>query len=94
VVAELGDPELMVNSASVGKAFTKIALQLAVDRGYIESADDIVSKYWTGRGQMSDPAKEMDRGHHVDITFRRLAMMRGGFPISNGYQWRNGAHPE
>lgn len=93
LLAVIGDGDLMANSASVGKAFNKIALQLAVDRGYIDSADDLVQQYWTGRGQMSHPFKEMDRGYHAAITFRHLATMRGGFPISNGFQWRAGEHP-
>ena len=90
----IGDGDLMLNSASVGKAFNKIALQLAVDKGFINSADDLIKDYWTGRGQMSHEFKEMDRGHHAQITFRHLATMRGGFPISNGYQWRKGRHPD
>ncbi|GEM_PF-1459589 len=93
LLAEIGDGDLMLNSASVGKAFNKIALQLAVDKGYIRSADDLIQDYWTGRGRMSHAFKEMDQGHHAKITFRHLATMRGGFPISNGHNWRNGSHP-
>jgi hypothetical protein len=82
--AVIGDGDLKMNSASVGKAFNKIALQLAIDAGYIKNADNLIKDYWTGRGLMSHPFKEMDKGHHAGLTFNHLAFMRGGFPISNG----------
>ena len=93
LLAVIGDGDLKMNSASVGKAFNKIALQLAIDAGYINSADDFIKDYWTGRGLMSHPFKEMDKGHHARLTFNHLDFMRGGFPISNGNYWKCGKHP-
>lgn len=84
-----GDPEYRLNSASVGKAFTSFALQLAIDDGLIDSADDPIQEYWTGEGQLSSPAKQMDEGLHSSLTFFHLHAMRGGFPITNGWHWAN-----
>ncbi len=82
-----GDPDFKLNSASVGKAFTSFALQLAIDEGLIKSATDPIHKYWTGEGQLDAEHKPMDRGHHRSLTFYHLHAMNGGFPISNGLYW-------
>lgn len=87
LIKVFGDPDFKINSASVGKAFTSFALQLAIDEGLIQSADDPLHRYWTGAGRMDAERKRMDRGHHRLLTFFHLHAMKGGFPISNGWFW-------
>ena len=82
-----GDAECRIQSASVGKAFTSFALQLAIDEGLIKNANDPIQKYWTGEEQLDAEHKRMDRGRHTSLTFYDLHAMRGGFPISNGFSW-------
>lgn len=89
-----GDPDYRYNSASVAKSFTRLALQVAIDLGLIESADDPIARYWTGEGPLNHPDKHLDRGHHVALTFRHCLTMTGGFPVSNGHTWRRGEHPD
>lgn len=90
IIDTIGNPDLKtLQSASVGKAFNKIALQLAIDLGYINSANDLIKDYWTGAGQLDRTAKQMDQGFHTTLTFNHLALMKGGFPVSNGYTWNN-----
>ncbi|MCZ6677006.1 MAG: serine hydrolase [Candidatus Poribacteria bacterium] len=84
-----GDPDFKVNSASVGKAFTSLALQLAIDEGLIKNVDEPICKYWTGKGELIPEAKQMDQGFHASLTFYHLHAMKGGFPISNGWHWSN-----
>lgn len=87
VLKTFGDADCKIQSASVGKAFTSFALQLAIDEGLINNANDPIQKYWTGEGQLDAEHKWMDRGHHMSLTFYDLHAMRGGFPISNGFSW-------
>lgn len=89
-----GNPDYRYQSASVAKCFTRLCLQIAIDQGRIESADDPVNAYWTGEGELNHPDKLLDRGHHRTLTFRHLLTMRGGFPVSNGCTWRAGDHPD
>lgn len=90
VLKTFGDPDYKLNSASVGKAFTSFALQLAIDEGSIGSPDDPIHKYWTGKGQLLPAAKRMNEGYHLSLTFFHLHSMRGGFPITNGWNWSHG----
>ena len=83
-----GDPDFRYQSASLGKTFTRMALQLAVDEGLIGSAEDPVMDYWTGAGLL-ESHKILDRGYHRQLTFRHLQDMVGGFPVTNGYIWRS-----
>jgi len=85
-----GDPDRAFDSASAGKALISIALQLAIDRGLIATADDHVHEYWTGSGQLDTPDKHLDVGRHASLTFAHLHDMRGGFPVSNGTSWKRG----
>ena len=94
IIKTWGDPDYRYNSASVGKCFTRLCLQIAIDRELISSADDLVKDYWTGEGQLNHPDKYLDRGHHNYLTFKHLLTMKGGFPVSNGFYWRSGNHPE
>jgi CubicO group peptidase (beta-lactamase class C family) len=87
LVKTFGDPDFRLNSASVGKAFTSFALQLAIDEGLIEDAHDPIRRYWTGAGDLDAERKRMDRRHHRSLTFFHLHAMKGGFPISNGWFW-------
>lgn len=87
VLKTFGDADFRIQSASVGKAFTSFALQLAVDEGRIKNANDPIQTYWTGEGRLDAEHKRMDRGHHSSLTFFDLHAMRGGFPISNGFFW-------
>lgn len=94
-----GDPDYRFQTASLGKAFTWVALGLAVDDGLIDP-DAPVRAQWTGEGQLSHPHKYLDRGFHVNLTWRHLIGDKedprtrgghyGGFPVTNGYYWRKG----
>jgi len=81
-----GDPDFKYQSASLGKTFTRMALQLAVDKGLIKSATDLVNDYWTGQGQLA-PHKVMTMGHNAAVRFLDLQNMTAGFPVSNGWFW-------
>ena len=94
VVQSWGDPDYRYNSASVGKCFIRLCLQIAIDRGLVKDANDPVHGYWTGEGRLNHPDKVLDAGHHRTLTFRHLLTMTGGFPVSNGCFWRRGDHPE
>ncbi|MGB5809249.1 MAG: serine hydrolase [Polyangiales bacterium] len=85
-----GDPDRAFDSASAGKPVVSIALQLAIDRGLIKSADDPIHRYWTGAGALDSPHKHLDAGYHATLTFAHLHDMRGGFPVSNGATWAKG----
>src|SRR5690242_8724922 len=52
VAASWGDPNVALQTASMGKAFTGTALGLAIEAGMVKM-DDLVSKSWTGEGQLS-----------------------------------------
>ena len=66
-----------------------MALQLAIDEGLIKSSDDLVKDYWNGVGVLNYPLKYLDRGNHVGLQFNDLVVMRGGFPVTNGFFWNN-----
>lgn len=83
-----GDPDFKYQSASLGKTFTRMAIQIAVDEGLVGRADDFVMNYWTGDGQL-EAHKVLNQSHHKNLTFQHLQDMRGGFPTTNGYFWRN-----
>jgi CubicO group peptidase (beta-lactamase class C family) len=90
LVAEFGDPNMKtIQSASVGKAFAGLAIQLLIDKGKLKSADDPIHEYWSGEEELSHPYKYMNNDRHKNITFRKLDKMCGGFPISNGWKWSN-----
>ena len=87
IVQEWGDPEFKHQSASLGKTFTRMALQLAIDDGLIKSAGDPVHEYWSGRGYLASH-KVLDGGHHRALTFSHLVEIKGGFPVTNGFFWK------
>jgi CubicO group peptidase (beta-lactamase class C family) len=89
-----GDPDFRVQTASLGKAFTMACLQLAIDQGLINSATDLVKDYWTGEGELNAPHKYLNQGHHDSLTFLHLVTHRGGFPITNGYTWKDCKTPD
>ena len=94
-----GDPEFRAQTASVGKALTWAAFGLAVEDGLV-GPDDLVSDTWTGEGQLSHPHKYLNQGHHLELTWRHLLGDKevyghlGGFPVTNGYHWRNATPTE
>lgn len=75
-----GNPDYKYQSASLGKAFTWALLGLAVDEGRI-NPDDLISKTWTGEGQLSHPHKHLNSGHHKKLTWRQLVNHQGGFVL-------------
>lgn len=79
LAASWGDPDVALQTASMGKAFTGTALGLAIDAGMVK-LDDLVSKSWTGKDQLSHSYKYLDFGHHATMTWRHLATMTAGFP--------------
>ena len=89
-----GDRHYKCQTASSGKAFTWALVGLAVDEGILKP-DDPIYKTWTGEDQLSHPHKYLDQGHHKKLTWRHLLGLResyghfGGFPVTNGYYWRN-----
>jgi CubicO group peptidase (beta-lactamase class C family) len=90
-----GNGDYRSQTASMGKAFTWAVLGLAVERGLVD-ADEYIWKTWKGEGQLSHPHKHLDRGHHQTLTWNLLGRKVdgghwGGFPLTNGYYWRQGA---
>lgn len=91
IIHTWGDPNFRYQSASLGKTFTRMALQLALDEGLIHGYDDLINKYWTGEGQL-EKHKVLNHGEHQYLTFRHLSEMRGGFPVTNGFYWKDKAN--
>ncbi len=83
VVASWGDPDLALQTASMGKAFTGTVLGLAVDAGMVK-LDDPVWKTWTGEGQLNHRYKDLDYGEQAKIRWRDLTTMSAGFPDLDG----------
>jgi len=79
-------------TASVGKAFARAALGLAVEKLGL-NPDEPVGRTWTGAGQLSHPHKHLDYGLHCDITWRHLVDHEAGFGIENACHWREGHLP-
>ena len=94
-----GDPEYRTQTASVGKALTWAVFGLAVEDGLV-APDDLVRNTWTGEGQLSHPHKYLDQGYHRELTWRHLLGDKeiyghlGGFPVTNGFHWRNATPAE
>ena len=86
VIHTWGDANYAYQSASLGKTFTRMLLQLAIDQGLIGSVIDLVGDYWTGEGEL-EPHKVLNKGFHRTLTFKHLREMVGGFPVSNGHFW-------
>ena len=89
LLAAFGDPDYRYQTASLGKCFTMACLQLAIDEGLIDSADDPIRKYWTGIDQLNKPHKYLDQGNHRFLSFNHLKTHTGGFPITNGWTWQS-----
>ncbi len=86
IIHTLGDPDFKYQSESLGKMFTRMVLQLAVDKGLIKTERDLVKDYWTGAGQL-EPHKVMTEGFNAKVRFSHLVYMKAGFPVTNGYFW-------
>lgn len=80
-------------TASVGKAFTRAALGLAVEKLGL-NPDEPVCQTWTGAGELSHPHKHLDNEAHCDITWRHLVEHEAGFAVESGYHWRRGLLPD
>jgi CubicO group peptidase (beta-lactamase class C family) len=99
VVRTWGDGDYRFQTASVGKAFTRVALGLAAERGLLDP-DQPIHRTWTGAGSLSHPHKHLDRGHHVSLTWNHLVGLLhryahcGGFPVTNGFLWRKGPNAQ
>ena len=89
IIRTWGNPDFKYQSASLGKTFTRMLVQLAVDKGLIGSSSDLVKNSWTGAGALNGAHKYLDQGFHNTLTFKHLMDMRGGFPVSNGNFWAN-----
>ena len=91
-----GNPDYQYQTASLGKAFTWAVLGLAVDENLIDP-DEPINRTWTGERQLSHPHKYLNQGHHQKLTWRHLIGAKdkyehyGGFPVTNGYFWRQGS---
>jgi CubicO group peptidase (beta-lactamase class C family) len=72
-------PDSVKNVMSVTKSFTGVLVGLAIDKGYIESINDPISKYLTGIVTFPDETK-------ANITIEQLLKM------SFGHSW-NGTSP-
>jgi len=90
LIQTFGDPDYKFQTASLGKAFTIACLQLAIDEGLIQSGDDLIKSYWTGKGQFNAKHKYLDQGFHEFLSFNHLKGHRGAFPITNGWSWKAG----
>ena len=92
-----GDPTYKYQTASVGKAFSRALVGLAVEAGLIQP-DDVIWETWTGRNQLSQPHKHLDRQYHRTLTWNHLIGPKdgkvhyGGFPVTNGFYWRRAAY--
>ena len=98
LVHSWGDPEYAYQTASVGKAFTRALVGLSVRAGLIHE-DEPICRTWTGVGELSHPHKYLTEGHHPKLTWRHLigkaddtSKHYGGFPVTNGFFWRQGAY--
>src|SRR5688572_9786642 len=89
LVQSWGDPAYKYQSASLGKCLTYALFGLTVERGLIDP-DQPISKYWTGKGQLSHPHKHLDAGQHAKLTWRQLVDHEGGFVLESGFHWRRG----
>jgi CubicO group peptidase (beta-lactamase class C family) len=83
VAASWGNPDLALQTASMGKAFTGTVLGLAVDAGMVK-LDDPVWKTWTGEGQLNHRYKDLNYGEQANITWRDFTTMSAGFPDLEG----------
>jgi hypothetical protein len=76
-----GNPHYRFNSASVGKAFVRMALQIAVDHKLV-SGNDHITAVWPddARGELA--GRKIDCG--PQSTLGNIVSMRGGYYVSNG----------
>ena len=88
LIQTYGDPDYKFQTASGAKAFIQACLQLALDKGLLKNADELIKDYWTGEGQLNSRHKFMNEGHHNHLTFNHLKDHRGAFAITNGHSWK------
>ena len=96
---EWGDRLYRFQTASVGKAFTRALVGLAVEDGLV-NPDGLIYETWTGEGLLSHRHKYLDEGHHRKLTWNHVLGARngaehfGGFAIELGNDWQLGAKAE
>ena len=78
--------DYLYQTASVGKAFTRALLGLAVEKRGLDP-DQPVWRTWTGAGELSHPHKYMDNEIHRAITWRHLVDHTAGWGIENAAAW-------
>ena len=93
LAASWGNPEVALQTASMGKAFTGTVLGLAITDQKVK-LDDLVWKTWTGKDELAHPFQYMDFGLNAEITWRHMTTMTAGFPdeevfVTNGEQGDN-----
>ena len=95
---EWGDRHYPFQTASVGKAFTRALVGLAVEEGMVNPSD-LICETWTGVGQLSHRHKYLNEGHHAKLTWNHLLGPRdgaehfGGFAIELGNDWHWAKRP-
>ena len=93
IIHSWGDRHYKFHTASVGKTLCWVLLAFAIEDGMIDP-DELVSKTWSGVGQLSHPHKYLNEGYHKSLTWRHLIGFRfgslhyGGFPMELGVRWK------
>jgi CubicO group peptidase (beta-lactamase class C family) len=88
LIQTFGDPDYEYQTASGSKAFVQACLQLAIDKGLINSGDELIKNYWTGEGELNSKHKYLNEGQHNHLTFNHLKNHMGAFAITNGHSWK------
>lgn len=93
IIHSWGDRHYNFHTASVGKTLCWVLLAFAIQDGMVDP-DELVSKTWSGEGQLSHPHKYLNEGYHKSLTWRHLIGFRfgslhyGGFPMELGVRWK------
>lgn len=87
-----GNRNYRFQTASVGKAFMRVLVGIAVEDGLIDP-DEPLQWWWTGENQLSHKHKYLNQGHHKTLTWNHLlgfkygSEQHGGFPMETGVRW-------
>ena len=93
IIHSWGDRNYNFHTASVGKTLCWVLLAFAIQDGMVDP-DELVSKTWSGEGQLSHPHKYLNEGFHKSLTWRHLigfkfgSLHYGGFPMELGVRWK------
>jgi CubicO group peptidase (beta-lactamase class C family) len=93
LAASWGNPEVAIQTASMGKAFTGTLLGLAITDEKVK-LDDPVWKTWTGEGELGYRYQYLNFGLNSEVTWRHMTTMTAGFPdeevfVANGEEGDN-----